>query len=165
MSSQFKWTHDRARANGYLLCSADVYSRRKWKWMRDYPDYPLNASWGDTGYPCDICRAVFSRLSSLIMHQRLLHSGEKRFVCEHCRAGFNKRQDWVVHVRGHTDDEQKKCEPCGWWFTCRRIPLVKQHHCPRCHHVLNSSVGPNRGQQLTITVSPATSVKLYFSVL
>ena len=52
-------------------------------------------------YQCNDCERSFSRITSLIEHQKV-HTGEKPFECQTCGKGFTRPSYLIQHQRRHT---------------------------------------------------------------
>lgn len=52
-------------------------------------------------YQCNECERSFSRITSLIEHQKV-HTGEKPFECQSCGKGFTRPSYLLQHQRRHT---------------------------------------------------------------
>ena len=63
---------------------------------------------GEKPYPCDICRAAFSRSRSPTIHKRS-YTGEKLYHCGLCGKPFHASSKLKLHTRYHSGERPRLC--------------------------------------------------------
>ncbi|GAU89041.1 hypothetical protein RvY_01637-2 [Ramazzottius varieornatus] len=66
---------------------------------------------GNGLYPCDQCRKVFNKQSSLARH-RFEHSGQRPHQCDFCHKSFKHKHHLTEHKRLHTGEKPFQCKKC-----------------------------------------------------
>lgn len=80
------------------------------------------------GYKCSRCPKQFSRLDTLLNHQRDIHGagGSKSNIqCLTCLKLFSSRQNLTRHEATHTNSSQYQCIVCAKEF--KRADNLKRH--------------------------------------
>lgn len=69
-------------------------------------------------YKCAIeeCGKTFQHLTSIIMHERCVHSDERSFTCEICSKSFKTRSNLNVHIKMHKNQRDHHCSTCKQSF-------------------------------------------------
>lgn len=95
-----------------------------------------------SGYFCEICNTLFSRLDYVKRHYMEQHANESRFYrCERCQKTFKRIQHLKRHSQGctiklecKTEYQQYNCCFCNIWFK-EETDLLD--HWKLCHPVPN----------------------------
>jgi len=101
-------------------------------------------------YSCSYCSKRFPHVSLLLIHERV-HTGEKPFQCNDCGQCFGSQSSLIKHNRNiHTPEDQMpyKCNECGKTFSKARRKVyfghlkqhsgIKDHICPLCNAAFSS---------------------------
>jgi len=101
-------------------------------------------------YACTYCPKRFPHVSLLQIHERV-HTGEKPFQCNDCGQCFGSQSSLIKHNRNiHTPEEQMpyKCNECGKTFSKARRKVyfghlkqhsgIRDHVCPLCNAAFSS---------------------------
>jgi len=101
-------------------------------------------------YQCSYCPKRFPHVSLLKIHERV-HTGEKPFQCKDCGQCFGSQSSLIKHNRNiHTPSDQMpyKCEECGKTFSKARRKVylghlkqhsgIRDHTCPMCKAAFSS---------------------------
>eukprot|EP00092_Neocalanus_flemingeri_P020777 GFUD01022513.1.p1 GENE.GFUD01022513.1~~GFUD01022513.1.p1 ORF type:complete len:752 (+),score=238.67 GFUD01022513.1:33-2288(+) len=101
-------------------------------------------------YACTYCPKRFPHVSLLQIHERV-HTGEKPFQCNDCGQCFGSQSSLIKHNRNiHTPEEQMpyKCNECGKTFSKARRKVyfghlkqhsgIRDHICPLCNAAFSS---------------------------
>jgi len=101
-------------------------------------------------YSCNYCPKRFPHVSLLQIHERV-HTGEKPFQCNDCGQCFGSQSSLIKHNRNiHTPEDQMpyKCNECGKTFSKARRKVyfghlkqhsgIKDHVCPLCNAAFSS---------------------------
>jgi len=101
-------------------------------------------------YSCNFCPKRFPHVSLLQIHERV-HTGEKPFQCNDCGQCFGSQSSLIKHNRNiHTPEDQMpyKCSECGKTFSKARRKVyfghlkqhsgIKDHICPLCNAAFSS---------------------------
>lgn len=101
-------------------------------------------------YSCTFCPKRFPHVSLLQIHERV-HTGEKPFQCNDCGQCFGSQSSLIKHNRNiHTPEAQMpyKCNECGKTFSKARRKVyyghlkqhsgIRDHICPLCNAAFSS---------------------------
>ncbi|XP_069469945.1 zinc finger imprinted 3-like [Ambystoma mexicanum] len=69
-------------------------------------------------YSCNECGRSFSRMSHLIIHERI-HTGERPYLCTTCGKSFNQMGVLQRHQQMHTGERPYQCIVCGKRFNLK----------------------------------------------
>jgi len=88
-------------------------------------------------FMCTVCDKGFTLRSSLVVHERQRHTGERPYKCTRCHQSFVKQSRLKKHMRVHdTGEATYVCEICGAPFSVR---LTMKKHRTLCIQTLQQT--------------------------
>lgn len=92
-------------------------------------------------FNCNFCTRQFKAKSEWKLHEKLQHTGEKRFICDICDSRFILKAGLSIHMTKHSGRKPFKCKHCEKTFRlssdCSRHMAIhsvreRKYACPVC---------------------------------
>ena len=65
-------------------------------------------------FNCSLCKKVYSRLPSLLLHQKSEHMGIKDYKCGKCEQAYPDQSRLNLHLKVHNNPDAFICPYCSW---------------------------------------------------